>query len=224
MLEKKLTQIIYSKPHITALWILSFFIFGIMGHSIDKTYNLMLLITPYVLLFFGILVLLPEILYNRRLLCWTVSAYLMTFIIESTGVATGLIFGNYSYSRILGPVFLDVPILIGFNWIIVVLGIIIILKKYIKSNISIIISTAIFCTFFDYIMEPAAVHMNYWHWENNIIPLKNYLAWFTTAAICASLFSFLKIKTDLKLPGYYFLIQTVFFISLNTVFFLSEVK
>ena len=52
-------------------------------------------------------------------------------------------------------------------------------------------------TFFDIIMEPAAVELNYWLWQDSIIPFYNYFCWF----LFGSIFSFillLNFKLDFK--------------------------
>ncbi len=221
MRNKVITEIYYEKPHVTALWLASFYFFGIIWHSISFTFSIILFITPFILLSSGIFVLIPEIIYNRRFLIWAASSYIITFTIEAFGVSTGKIFGNYIYSEILGPGLFNVPFIIAFNWIIVVFGIIVLLKSYIKSPAVIVLSASLLCALFDFIMEPAAVYLNYWSWEKNIIPLQNYFAWFCTAALCSCLYEIMKVERESKLSGYYFLIQVFFFIGLNTIFFIK---
>ena len=41
-----------------------------------------------------------------------------------------------------------------------------------------IILTALLMVVFDFVMEPAAVKLRYWTWQDGIIPLQNYIAWF----------------------------------------------
>ena len=44
------------------------------------------------------------------------ASYLLSFIIEIIGVHTGIPFGEYSYSHILGPEILSVPVAVPFLW------------------------------------------------------------------------------------------------------------
>jgi putative membrane protein len=48
-------------------------------------------------------------------------------------------------------------------------------------------------TFFDYLMEPAAIKLGYWVWQGSVIPFQNYLAWFVLGLLFAFLFSTQKI-------------------------------
>jgi putative membrane protein len=42
--------------------------------------------------------------------------------LEVVGVKTGLIFGEYKYGSTLGIKLFEVPLIIGFNWVFVILG------------------------------------------------------------------------------------------------------
>jgi putative membrane protein len=130
------------------------------------------------------------------------------------GVKTGLIFGEYNYGLTLGIKLFEVPLIIGFNWVFVILGSISI-SRLMTSNLflSAIIS-AFISLMFDLILEPIAVKLDYWTWAEGIIPLQNYLAWFVIALISALGFSFLKVKVISKISLHYLLVQFVFFIIL----------
>lgn len=76
-------------------------------------------------------------------------------------------------------------------------------------------ASGILAVFFDFLLEPVAIIFDYWNWNNNIIPLQNYAAWFFISFILA--FSFLKAKLDMNtdLPAVYFIIQAIFFLVLQ---------
>ena len=83
------------------------------------------------------------------------------------------------------------------------------------SNIRIkILAASILMTFFDFIMEPAAIKLNYWSWLTTTIPLQNYLAWFVISFILMILGWRLRVL-DTKMPslvmhGYF--AQLIYFI------------
>ena len=56
-------------------------------------------------------------------------------------------------------------------------------------------------TAFDILMEPAAMALNYWNWENGVVPFQNYLAWFVL--------SFIFTYTGLKLKAISFKIPSI---------------
>ncbi|MBK7868300.1 MAG: carotenoid biosynthesis protein [Ignavibacteriales bacterium] len=53
--------------------------------------------------------------WNRKVIIWAVSTFVVTFTLEAVGVATGVIFGKYTYGPTLGPGLFNVPILLGIN-------------------------------------------------------------------------------------------------------------
>lgn len=109
---------------------------------------------------------------------------ILGFIIEFIGVKTGFIFGVYEYGDVLKPQVLQVPIAIGFAWYSTLMGAAALIQKFSKINHRLISNqtksmiVGFLMMFFDILMEPAAVSLNYWTWQNSIVPLQNYIAWF----------------------------------------------
>jgi putative membrane protein len=54
------------------------------------------------------------------------------FFIEAIGVNTGLIFGNYVYKTTLGWKFLETPLIIGVNWILLTCSVVYSIENKIK--------------------------------------------------------------------------------------------
>ncbi len=192
------------------------FFTGLIGHIITSLRPLMLSLTPYLLLLTGILVLYLTLRAGElKLLIWCLIIYILTFGLEVAGVKTEMIFGSYSYGNTLGLKFLEVPLIIGFNWVIVILGAITIAEQ-IDQNIFL---TALFAgtlsVLFDIMMEPVAIKLHYWEWNSGFIPIANYYSWFGISFVSSLLYDFLKIKTNDKVPEIYFTIQLTFFIVLS---------
>lgn len=185
------------------------------------------------LLMFGLLIFThqPKRLhfFGLVLLCFTVG-----MATEILGVHTGLLFGNYSYGDVMGVKFMQVPLLIGINWFVIVYcaGMVVtkfhnwIEAKYVTAgsmlsqqlkNVSIIIDGALLATFFDYIMEPVAVKLGYWSWlGNGSIPFLNYLCWFVISAGLLYFFTRLKDQPVNHFAVHLFIIQLLFFGVLRT--------
>jgi len=205
-------EYLYEKSGISSLWLGSFFLVGLIGHLFNTTRPLMLKLTPWILLLIGMLVLLPDILKkNKALFIWVASAFGFTFFLEVSGVQWGIIFGSYAYGDVLGLKVFGVPLLIGFNWIVVVLGVHTLLKNTRFPFLLKVLLSAALCTFFDFLMEPVAINLGYWNWQGAVIPFKNYLSWFFIALICTIPLEKFKIESKSMLVGYYIIIQTVFF-------------
>ncbi len=190
---------------------------GIIGHIIEPVRDFMLTLTPITLLFTGGLVLFAYARIDREIIQWFLFTYIMTFCLEVFGVKTGFIFGDYTYGDVLGFKIFETPIIIGYNWVLVILGSILISKQIKNKAWFVIIVAPALAVLFDIILEPVAMKLGYWNWEGGTIPLQNYLAWFIIAFLFTFYFVVLKIKITHRVAIHYFLIQLVFFMILNLV-------
>ncbi|UCC92381.1 MAG: carotenoid biosynthesis protein [Thermoplasmata archaeon] len=191
---------------------------GTVSHVNEGTRELMLAMTPGVLLFMGLFVMHPDFLdRNWRLLLWALGIYIMTFTLEATGVATGLVFGDYEYGDTLGWKALAVPVVIGFNWVLVVLGALTLTKRIVSGPLQVAVFTGALTTAFDFVMEPVAIALDYWTWTAVMPPLHNFVAWFVISFGVALTYEYLKLETRNTLYIHYFLVQLVFFAVLNAV-------
>jgi len=206
-------KIIISNKEIAFLY--TIFSVGIVGHLYDPLRNLMLLLTPATLLLTGVIVLFySHKSSTNNFLLWAAITYIITFILEVVGVKTGLIFGEYNYGLTLGVKLFEVPLIIGFNWVFVILGSISI-SRIITTNLYLGSLISAFIAFvFDLILEPIAIKLDYWTWAEGIIPLQNYLAWFVIALISAWGFGYFKIKVTSKISLHYLFVQFIFFVIL----------
>lgn len=206
-------KIIVSNKEITFLYII--FFVGIVGHLFGPLRNLMLLLTPATLLLTGLIVLFYSYKSStNNFLLWAAFTYIITFLLEVIGVKTGMIFGEYNYGSTLGIKLFDVPLIIGFNWVFVILGSIAI-SRLLTNNIFLpSLISALIAFIFDLILEPIAIKLDYWSWSEGIIPIQNYLAWFVIAFIASVFFLKLNLKLRSDISIHYFFIQLVFFIIL----------
>ena len=176
----------------------------------------MLTLTPYTLLLMGSSVLYFS--YKKgelKFLIWCLIVYTVTFSLEVLGTSTGIIFGSYTYGNTLGLKFLGVPLIIGFNWVVVILGAIT-LAQQIDQNIFLkALMTGTLAVLFDIVLEPVAIKLDYWNWDSGLIPLMNYYSWFVISFLACLLYDLFKIKTNEKLPESYYAIQLIFFILLS---------
>ena len=162
-----------------------------------------LMLTPFNLLvmFFLLIWTLPE--KSKAIYRFFILAFCLGVGTEMIGVKTGLFFGQYQYGKVMGFSFNGVPLLIGIYWFIIVYasGLLAIKIRDIFSNgesrsgaftkwtaAFFIIGGASLATLFDYIMEPAATKLGFWSWENDSIPVLNYLSWFLVS-FCILFFS-----------------------------------
>ncbi len=195
-----------------AIVIAYFFLMGIIFHAIPFTLPLMMIVTPYVLLVVGGIVLYHLVREkSRRVLIWCAGTYLLTFFIEVLGVQTGFIFGSYRYSSVLGPKLFEAPLIIGFNWLLVLVGLNILARKVTASPFLAAGIVGAGAVVFDFVLEPVAMTLEYWIWEEAAVPVRNYIAWFCIAYCVSIVYHVLKLEVKSRLPIYYVGIQIGFF-------------
>ena len=137
--------------------------------------------------------------------------------IEVLGVQTGKIFGAYSYGEILGFKLWDTPLMIGVNWLLLVLSAGNLVDQVLSKG-STYLKIAVAATLMlllDLLIEPVAIHWTMWTWENIDVPLQNYLAWWLIAAVMFGIYYQFLGKHVNKVAGAVFIIQLVFFALLN---------
>ena len=140
---------------------------------------------------------------------------LLGWLIEVLGTNTGFPFGEYTYSDILGPGLFGTPIMIGLLWWVLIRSAYD-LMAYVTSSIVIkSILTGLSMVSLDFLIEPVAIELNFWHWKKQIVPIENYLAWF----LCSSLFAGLTDKGSVKNPLSYWIwiVMVLFFGALNAI-------
>jgi putative membrane protein len=206
-------KFITSYKEIIFLYII--FSVGIIGHLYAPLQHLMLLLTPGTLLLTGLVVLFYSYKSsNDKFLLWALITYIITFILEVIGVKTGLIFGEYLYGSTLGVKLFEVPLIIGFNWVLVILGSISISRLFTSGILLSALISAFIAFVFDLILEPIAIKLDYWTWSEGIIPVQNYAAWFTIALISSLGFSLFKVNVKSNISLHYLAVQFLFFIAL----------
>lgn len=67
----------------------------------------------------------------------------------------------------------------------------------------------------DFLVEPVAMKLGFWSWENGIIPLRNYVMWFATSILIHGLIYLFRPKINAKISFVIFIAQVIFFGLLN---------
>lgn len=191
------------------------YLVGVVGHIYDKTLPMMLNMTPVTLLIGASLIIYSEVRKRKEFIVWFFFSYALTFTIEVIGVKSKLVFGDYYYSKVLGMSLFDVPLIIGVNWVIIVLGAISVASRIFSNKLFIVIASGIIATLFDFLLEPIAIKLGYWIWSDNTIPLQNYLAWFIIASTISASFIIANISVKGKSAESYLCVQAMFFLFLN---------
>ena len=158
---------------------------------------------------------------------WTKRDYLLAGIIallgwavEYVGVHYHVPFGIYNYGSGLGFAIKEIPMVIGFNWVIVTVGSWSVAQWAFpqwRSNAQIVLSASLMTTL-DIIIEPVAPHLDYWMFQLNWPPLENYLSWFWIGLLFSWMLSKWSVKFNTHLAVVVWFCQLFFFSILQFVF------
>jgi putative membrane protein len=186
--------------------------------------------TPINLLAMFVLILWNQEDLSSRFYLAILIAFLIGFLSEVAGVNGGFLFGDYSYGDILGFKLMRVPVLISLNWFAVVYSsyvtasLILQFLGYDISNSTVIklqslivqcLLAASIATFFDWLMEPAAVQLGFWEWENEIIPLFNFVSWFGISFFISVVFACFRLSNSNRFAPILLVVQSIFFLFLR---------
>lgn len=209
-----LSRFIKDREKLASTLLLILFPFGFIFHNISFTRGYVMAMTDIFLLATNSLVF--YFLWRKSgsvpLILWSLIAFTLTFLAEYLGVETGKVFGDYHYGSTMSLQLGNVPVVIAFNWIILILATYSISIKLIGNPWIAPLISSLLIVIFDFIMEPVAMYLDYWQWDNNTIPLQNYIAWFIISFVFAYALSFLRINPDARILRYYFFIQLGFFL------------
>jgi len=141
--------------------------------------------------------------------------FLIGFFVEVLGVYSGLLFGEYHYGKTLGFQFLEVPLIIGVNWVLLIVSSFAVSSYFVSNSIFKVLLSSIIMVLLDLMIEPVAIRLDFWHWQAEVIPLQNYLMWFLVALLMNWILTFNRFKFNVKL-GFGLLISQVLFFTLQS--------
>jgi len=134
---------------------------------------------------------------------------------EWLGVHTGMVFGSYAYSSLLGPMWQHVPFIICCNWAIVLCGAISLTFLATENRYVAPVLAASIATAYDWVLEPATLRLGYWHWQGGI-PAYNYVCWWVISLLLAILWQYFKVRPN-QFAVNLFIVQVLFFALLRTM-------
>ena len=198
---------------IILLFILHFV--GGVALSMDSVKSIFLMLTPFnLILTFGLLIWgNKDFSFNFFKVISVL--FLIGFFVEVIGVHSGLLFGEYHYGKTLGFQFLSVPLIIGVNWVLLVISSFAVSSYFVSKSIFKVILSSIIMVLLDLMIEPVAVRLDFWHWQAEVIPLQNYLMWFLVALLMNWILTFNRFMFNLKL-GFGLLISQFLFFTLQS--------
>jgi len=199
-----------TKKHLPIAIIVIFHVVGLVGFKVNPEYFKQLTSVNLVLSVFLVLLMSNQssIKFYGSFLFVAFAGY----VLEVIGVKTGLIFGNYYYGNALGFKLFDVPLLIGINWAVLIYAISQFTKfdnKWINALIG-----ASLMTFLDFFIEQSASKFDFWYWQNDVIPIKNYVAWFVISFVLNIIVQKILAQKPNFTAKWFYVVQVCFFVIL----------
>ncbi len=210
------TRGMLTKQRISVALLCIVYTVGVVGllFTVDEAF---LSLTPANLLFSTGVLLLNHSVWNSRFILLTILVYTIGFFVEVAGVNYGFLFGAYTYGPVLGLKWLHTPLLIGLNWFMLVYatGNLI---NWLNSSLSIFVKAALgglVMLLLDVLIEPVAIHYNFWRWTESVVPLSNYVGWYLVSYLLLLAYNLLSDRTINKVSIVLLILQFLFFGILN---------
>lgn len=200
------------KKYFTIQSLIGIYLVGLVGMLIPTTRELLVQMSFFILLItMATLAFAHQGTLNRTLLILFLVITVVGYGIEVVGVKTGAIFGFYTYGSGLGPKVLNVPPLIGLNWLMLVYCTFAVVEQWPLSVFWKSVTAAFMMTGFDWIMEQAVLQLSFWTWTFDQIPLQNYIGWFGVSLIFHILLRYYRVSFRNKLALHVLFVQAIFF-------------
>lgn len=191
---------------------------GLIGLQWSVTLPFFKLLVPFHLIISTIVLFLYDEASHKSMLFFCLFTFTACIAIEALGVYTGAIFGQYLYGDTLGWKILNVPLVIGANWLLLVYCIGIILNTYSNNAFFKSLIGGALIVLLDVLIEPVAMHLDFWNWHNSEVPFQNYLAWYIISFLLLWLFYNLPFQKKNKLAGLMLGCQFLFFTAHNLLY------
>lgn len=177
-------------------FLVSFYVVAVFGFAIPHTRDLFIMLTKWALLFnIGILFYYHKSGFSNITIVVFSMIVLWGYVVEVIGVNTGAVFGKYTYETALGITLFDTPLLIGVNWLMLTYLFASVVNLYCNSTVFIkSLLGALGMLVYDFFLETICHHTKMWFWQDAVVPLKNYVAWFVIAFVFHLVIHFFKIQ------------------------------
>ena len=130
-------------------------------------------------------------------------------LFEAVGLATGVPYGEYSYSDALGPTLLGVPFLVPLAWLMMAWPSWLLAEKLARRRPArIAVAAGIFAAW-DVVLDPQMVQAGYWTWAHpepglpgiDTVPLTNLAGWLLAGVVLMFLLDRLAAGTSPRISG-----------------------
>ncbi len=194
-----------------------FFSVGLVGISLPQYRDFMVTLSPFHLLLTYFVLFISRKDKRDQFIYFSFLIFVIGILVEAIGTNTGLLFGSYKYGQTLGLKMFGVPLIIGVNWVTMVVCSSTLVNKLPLKFVYKVLLAGFVMTSLDFLIEPVAVKLDYWSWSNSEIPLYNYLCWFVISLPMHYFYMKWKLVENNRVPVGVFVLILFFFLILNFV-------
>lgn len=208
-------------PVATILILCFYYLVGLIGLCINKTQPIFQALVPFTLLFSLYFLWLFNERVDLKIYLTGLVICLLGYLVESVGVNTGAIFGDYIYGKTLGIKLWNTPLMIGINWLLLIYSCWALTGIFTGNRWLRYLAGSALMVLYDIALEPVAIRLDMWNWYEEPVPLQNYIGWFFFSMILFIILDRSLGKIKNKIAPALFIIQFMFFIILNIFFHFS---
>ena len=191
------------------VWLIN--ISGFFGVLSDQK-DFFLSTSPFAILISFILLLLNYNFRQKGFATALISIIIIGFLVEFLGLNYDLFFGSYEYGNNLGYKIGGVPIIMSINWLVLIFLTGSFTEKIIPNSLPLkVIFASLLMVFIDIFLEICAPKLDYWKFNEEIVPMSNYNSWFIISAICLYIYFRLIKDKEYKLSTNILVIHLAFF-------------
>lgn len=164
------------------VWLIN--ISGFFGLLSDQK-DFFLIMSPLAILITFILLILNYDFKQKGFITALISIITIGFLVEFLGVNYDLFFGSYEYGNSLGYKIGGVPIIMSVNWLVLIFLAGSFTEKIIPNSLLLkVLFGSLLMVFLDIFLEICAPKLDYWKFNEEVVPISNYNSWFIISAIC----------------------------------------
>jgi len=164
------------------VWLIN--ISGFFGLLSDQK-DFFLIMSPLAIIVTFILLILNYDFKQKGFITALISIIIIGFLVEFLGVNYDLFFGSYEYGNNLGYKIGGVPIIMSVNWLVLIFLAGSFTEKIIPNPLPLkVLFAALLMVFLDIFLEICAPKLDYWKFNEEVVPISNYNSWFIISAIC----------------------------------------
>jgi uncharacterized membrane protein len=191
------------------------YLVGVVCISTGFLKPLVLSLTPVILL----LTILTQLFFEGKPYAKTLPAAIgvgiLGFTAEVVGVKGGWLFGQYAYGESLGPKLFEVPLIMAINWMLLVHAAVATMRQMFFAPFLAALASAVIITAIDALIEPMAGPLDFWHWENGIIPAQNFLGWLAVGFLLSLAYRYIAKPVERNFSRWVLVMQACFFLGLR---------